>query len=187
MSSRALFTPIKVGEALLQHRCALAPLTRFRATKDHVHTPLGTEYYAQRASVPGTLLISEATFISPSAGGYDYAPGCYKTAQIKAWKEIVDAVHAKGSFIYLQLWHLGRTGSPDVLKAEEGGPFDLVAPSAVAYEGGAMPRAMTIEEIKALPAMYAQAAKNFVEIAGGDGVEIHMANGGSFFLRGPVA
>ncbi|KAK4705415.1 NADPH2 dehydrogenase, partial [Phenoliferia sp. Uapishka_3] len=177
MASQALFTPIQVGDVTLQHRVAMAPLTRFRATKDHVHTPLGTEYYTQRASVPGTLIISEATFISPSAGGYDHAPGIYNPAQIAAWKEIVDAVHAKGSFIYLQLWHLGRAASPDVLKAEVGGPYDVVAPSALGFEGGATPRALTLEEIKALPAMYAEAARNFVEGAGGDGVEIHSANG----------
>lgn len=105
------------------------------------------------------------------------APGIYTTEQIAAWKKIVEAVHAKGAFIYLQLWHLGRAASPDVLAKEIGGPFDVVGPSAVGFEGGATPRVLTLEEVKGLPALYAQAAKNFVEGAGGDGVEIHSANG----------
>ncbi|KAL8281072.1 hypothetical protein RQP46_006430 [Phenoliferia psychrophenolica] len=173
--SSALFTPITVGDIQLEHRVVLAPLTRFRASKDHVHSPMATEYYTQRAGVPGTLLITEATFISPQSGGYYHAPGVYTDPQIKAWKEIVDSVHAKGSKIYMQLWYLGRAASPDVLKEESG--LDVVGPSAIGFEGGAVPRAMTLEEIKGLPAVYAQAAKNFVEGAGGDGVEIHGANG----------
>lgn len=48
-------------------------------------------YYAQRAQAPGTLLISEGTFISPAAGGFDNAPGIYTRDQIAAWKKIVDA------------------------------------------------------------------------------------------------
>ena len=82
----------------------------------------------------------------------------------------------------MQLWHLGRAASPDVLKAESG--LDVVGPSAIGFTGGATPRALTIEEIKELPAMYAQAAKNFVEGAGGDGVEIH---GAKYFLPLEIA
>lgn len=86
----ALFSPIKVGTAQLKHRVALAPLTRFRATRStHVPVvPLVKEYYSQRGSVPGTLLITEATFIAPEAGGYRYAPGIWNQDQIKAWKEV---------------------------------------------------------------------------------------------------
>ncbi|KAM0753128.1 NADH:flavin oxidoreductase/NADH oxidase [Meredithblackwellia eburnea MCA 4105] len=170
----ALFTPIKLGNIEPQHRIVMAPLTRFRADEAHVHQDAAVEYYSQRASTPGTLLITEATFIAPQAGGYAHVPGVWSPEQTAAWKKIVDAVHAKGSFIYLQLWHLGRAASPDVLKKEG---FEVVGPSDVPFEGGATPRPLTLDEIKGLPALYAQAAKNFVEGAGGDGVEIHSANG----------
>lgn len=82
------FQALKVGSMLLQHCNVLAPLTRFRADAAHVHTDLGVEYYAQCASIPGSLLISEATIISPDAGGYDYVPGIYNEAQIAAWKKV---------------------------------------------------------------------------------------------------
>jgi len=39
------------------------------------------------------------------------------------------------------------------------------------------PRALTTSEVKEYVDLYAQAAKNFVLGAGGDGVEIHGANG----------
>ena len=83
-----LFRPIQLGDTLLKHRVVLAPLTRFRADKDHVPLlPIVKEYYTQRASEPGTLLITEATFIHPRAGGYAHVPGIWSDAQIQAWKE----------------------------------------------------------------------------------------------------
>jgi NADPH2 dehydrogenase len=88
MSLSKLFQPIKVGELNLKHRVVLAPLTRFRANDAHVPSPLAAEYYAQRASVPGTLLIAEATLISREAGGFANVPGIYTNDQIAAWKNV---------------------------------------------------------------------------------------------------
>jgi len=132
------------------------------------------EYYAQRASVPGTLLVSEATFISPQHGGYANVPGIYNQAQIDAWRTVTDAVHKKGSFIYLQLWALGRTADKNVAEKEG---IVVKSSSAVALSPQhAEPKEMTIDEIKETVSQYAQAAKNAIE-AGFDGVEIHGANG----------
>lgn len=64
-----LFAPIKVGRMELKHRLAMAPLTRFRADENHVHHEIAQTYYGQRACEPGTLIITEATFIDPLAGG----------------------------------------------------------------------------------------------------------------------
>lgn len=83
-----LFTPVAVGDITLQHRVVLAPLTRLRADDNHVHTHLGVEHYAQRAAVRGTLLITEATFIAPQAGGYHNVPGIWNDEQIAAWKSV---------------------------------------------------------------------------------------------------
>ncbi len=58
-SASRLFQPIRLGNSELSHRVVFAPLSRFRADKAHVPTDLQVEYYAQRASVPGTLLITE--------------------------------------------------------------------------------------------------------------------------------
>lgn len=99
-----LFTPVKLGKVTLSHRIALAPLTRYRADDNHVPLPMVKTYYEQRASVPGTLLITEATIISPRAGGYPNVPGIWNQDQVKAWREITEHVHAKGSYIFCQLW-----------------------------------------------------------------------------------
>ncbi|KZV70458.1 NADH:flavin oxidoreductase/NADH oxidase [Peniophora sp. CONT] len=170
-----LFSPIKIGNIQLQHRIVLAPLTRFRANEHHVHTDLAVEYYAQRASTPGTLLISEGTFIQPQAGGYPHVPGIWNEEQIAAWRKITDAVHAKGCFIFMQFWSLGRAALSEVLQQE--GPYDVVSASAIPIDDKqATPRPLTVDEIKEYVQWHAQAAKNAVR-AGFDGVEVHSASG----------
>ncbi|KFY19675.1 hypothetical protein V491_04292, partial [Pseudogymnoascus sp. VKM F-3775] len=91
----APFAPLSLGNHTLQHRVALAPLTRFRATDAHVPLPMVATHYAQRAAVPGTFLLTEATYVSPAAVGYRHAPGIYNAAQIAAWKPVTEAVHAR--------------------------------------------------------------------------------------------
>ncbi|KAJ7677694.1 hypothetical protein DFH06DRAFT_975942 [Mycena polygramma] len=180
MASSKLFQPIVLGDILLKHRVVMAPLTRFRADKDHVPLPHVLEYYTQRASVPGTLLITEATFIAPRAGGYTHGPGIWSEAQIAAWKQITDAVHAKGSFIYLQLWALGRAARPADLKAEDASLPFVSASDIPLRERPAMeirPRPLEVQEIREYTELYATAASNAVHKAGFDGVEVHSANG----------
>jgi NADPH2 dehydrogenase len=87
-ANSVLFQPIKIGRLNVGHRLVMAPLTRYRADEKHTHDHLAVEYYAQRASTPGTLLITEATFISPQAGGYHNVPGIYTSDQIAAWKKV---------------------------------------------------------------------------------------------------
>lgn len=180
-----LFTPFKVGSTDLEHRVVMAPLTRFRADFDHVPTEPMVRHYAQRAVVPGTLLITEATYISPKAGGYPNIPGLYTDKQLAAWKKVTDAVHAKGSKIFVQLWFLGRAAYPDPVGSGGAIPddnfdyeHDFVSASPIKmYPEGPTPRPMTEEEIVQTINDYATAAKNAVEKAGFDGVEIHGAHG----------
>ncbi|EIW75159.1 FMN-linked oxidoreductase [Coniophora puteana RWD-64-598 SS2] len=174
----ALFSPVQVGNLQLKHRIVLAPLTRFRGYDDHVPGPQAATYYGQRASMPGTLLVTEATFIDARAGGAPNVPGIYTDAQIEGWKEITDAVHAKGSFIHLQLWALGRTADPKFIVSEG---HDLVGASSIplkkhAENGHQPPRALAVAEIKQYVQLYAKAAQNAMK-AGFDGVEIHGAGG----------
>ncbi|GAA6058905.1 hypothetical protein JCM10212_002857 [Sporobolomyces blumeae] len=174
-ANTVLFEPLQVGQLKLSNRLALAPLTRFRNSDSHAPQAPSAEYYSQRASYPGTLLITEATFVDAKAGSYKNAPGIFTDEQIEGWKKVVDAVHAKGSYIYLQLWALGRAADPEVLKSETG--EDVQSASDVPFEGGAKPRPLTKDEINDYVGYYAKAAENFVKRAGGDGVEIHGANG----------
>jgi NADPH2 dehydrogenase len=175
MVESRLFKPLKLGNINLRHRIVMSPLTRFRADDEHVPLPFVAEYYAQRASVPGTLLITEATYISPEHSGYPNAPGIYNDTQIEAWKTVTNAVHEKGSYIVAQLWALGRAaGNKDFAGSD---PITVRGPSALPLqEEDVIPEALTVDQIKETVQQYAQAAKNAIK-AGFDGVEIHGANG----------
>src|SRR5664279_4540734 len=108
MNFPLLFSPLQVGRYQLKHRVVLAPLTRMRAAKPSLAPrPLNAEYYAQRAT-HGGLLIAEASPVAATGFGSPGVPGIYSDAQIEGWRKVVDAVHAKGGVIFLQLWHVGR-------------------------------------------------------------------------------
>jgi N-ethylmaleimide reductase len=186
MKFPSLFSPLKVGPYQLQHRVAMAPLTRMRADRSSfAPRPLNAEYYAQRAT-PGGLLIAEASPVMVTGRGNPGTPGIYSEAQIAGWRGVVDAVHAKGGLIFLQLWHVGRVSHSSF---QPGGALP-VAPSAVAITGNGMlamtadgkmvpyetPRALETEEVGQVVEAFRQAAVNAKQ-AGFDGVEIHGANG----------
>ena len=178
-----LFSPLKVYQ--LKHRVVMAPLTRMRAERPSLAPrPLNADYYAQRAT-EGGLIIAEASPVTATGFGNPGVPGIYTEQQVAGWRRVVDAVHAKGAFIFLQLWHVGRVSHSSF---QPGGALP-VAPSAIAIpeEFKAMtvdgklvpyetPRALETSEVFGIVAAFKQAARNAMA-AGFDGVEIHGANG----------
>ncbi len=178
-----LFSPLKIGPSILQHRVVMAPLTRMRAVAPaYAPTDLMVEYYGQRAS-EGGLIITEATQISEAARGGPDTPGIYTPEQITGWQRVSKEIRAKGGLAFMQLWHMGRI-SHSSYQPDAGAPW---APSAIAPSlevtlsdrtrvPAETPRAFTTEEIGGLIQSYVAAGKNAVA-AGFDGVEIHAANG----------
>jgi 2,4-dienoyl-CoA reductase-like NADH-dependent reductase (Old Yellow Enzyme family) len=174
-----LFDALRLGAILAPNRILMAPLTRGRATRDHVPTPMMATYYTQRASAG--LIISEATGITQQGLGWPYAPGIWSAEQVAGWRLVTDSVHAAGGRIALQLWHMGRLVHPSFLGgAAPVSSSATTAPGyAYTYEGKqpyAAARALRADEIPALLEDYRHAARNAME-AGFDGVQIHAANG----------
>ena len=178
---RALFEPAQAGALKLANRIVMAPLTRNRAGPGLVPGPLAVEYYAQRASAG--LIIAEATQVSAQAQGYADTPGCYTDDQVRGWKAVTDAVHAKGGTIVVQLWHCGRV-SHTSFQRDGGAP---VGPSAIrartktfvankGFVDASAPRALELGEIRGIVETFRYAATRAIE-AGFDGVELHGAHG----------
>ena len=94
MDHTSLFTPVALGSIEFPNRIVMAPLTRCRASADHVPTEIMTTYYAQRATAG--LIITEATMAIEGHSAFGMRePGIYSEAQVSAWKKVTDAVHAK--------------------------------------------------------------------------------------------
>ena len=179
-SSPHLLSPFDLCGLPLRNRVVMAPLTRARAGRERVPNDLMLEYYTQRASAG--LIISEATTISEQANGWVDSPGVYTEAQEAGWRKIVAALHARGTPIFLQLWHLGRASHSSF----HGGQ-PAVAASAIKINGESIhtpigkqpyevPRALETAEIAGVVEDYRGAAER-AKAAGFDGVEIHAANG----------
>ncbi|RYF43846.1 MAG: alkene reductase [Comamonadaceae bacterium] len=179
-----LFDPTQAGDLKLANRIVMAPLTRNRSP-NAIPPDIAQTYYAQRASAG--LLITEATAISQQGQGYSDVPGLYGTEQLDSWKKVTQAVHDKGGKIVVQLWHVGRVSHTE-LQPEGGKP---VAPSALTaktqtvlikdgvptFVDTSEPRALDAGEIPGIVHSFQAAARNAVETAGFDGVEVHGANG----------
>ena len=182
-SELKLFQPTRIGCIDLANRVVMAPLTRSRADEPAGDVPgsdINVEYYRQRSGAG--LIISEGTQVSPVGKGYMATPGIYSDAQVDGWRRITEAVHAAGSKMLAQIWHVGRITHPDLT-----GGAQPIAPSAiaprdvVAYTHGGkveipVPHAMSVEQIAEVVGQFRRAAANALR-AGFDGVEIHGANG----------
>jgi 2,4-dienoyl-CoA reductase-like NADH-dependent reductase (Old Yellow Enzyme family) len=175
----SLLDPIELGAIHAPNRILMAPLTRGRATYDHVPTPMMAEYYTQRAGAG--LIISEATGISLQGLGWPYAPGLWSKEQVEGWKPVTKSLHDAGGRIVAQLWHMGRvvhSSMPD--RSQPVSASTTTAPGhAHTYEGNqphVEARPLRIDEIPGLLDDYRNAARNAIE-AGFDGVQIHAANG----------
>lgn len=174
-----LFQPTRIGKIELQHRIVQAPLTRMRGVResDGVHIPgdLALEYYSQRAN-KGGLQLTEATDICHYASGYPGVPGVFTESQIAGWRRITDAVHAKGGFIFCQLWHTGRASPPSFRNGQQAFSSSDIPISGKALDGTEYgdnpPRPATLEDIESTTETFEAAAKKAIE-AGFDGVEIH--------------
>ncbi|XBW36719.1 hypothetical protein QEN19_002295 [Hanseniaspora menglaensis] len=212
--STNFFKPLKLSDNItLQHRGALSPLTRIRADDKHVYNlstdyteteewkkyiadsanktgnvkrGLSVEYYHQRSQRPGTLIFTEGTFPYAQAGGWSNVPGVYNDEQSDALKKIVDAVHANGSFIFVQFWNLGRVADPEVLQ-KEGLKYvsssdkyivngDMFETKKKALRSGNVLNSLTLDEIEQVKEDYLTAAKYSFK-AGADGIELHAAGG----------
>jgi N-ethylmaleimide reductase len=138
------------------------------------------EYYRQRASTGG-LIITESSHPSHDSRGYLGAPGIYTDAHVEGWRQITDAVHAKGGSIVMQIAHDGRQSHVDLSDGKL-----PIAPSVVPFEGKALTqdgwvpvsphRALKLDEIPGLVGSFLCGAERAKE-AGFDGIELHAANG----------
>jgi len=187
MKNLVLFDNVRLGPYTLRNRIVLPPLTRSRSSQPgNIPNDLMADYYRQRTGAG--LMVTEGTQIEPRGQGYAWTPGIHSPEQVEGWRRVIDAVHAEGGIIFLQLWHVGRVShtslqpggaapvAPSAIPADNVKVFIETGPGQGALALPSPPRALTTAEVKELVQLYAQAARNALD-AGFDGVEIHSANG----------
>ncbi|GJJ12947.1 hypothetical protein Clacol_007194 [Clathrus columnatus] len=97
----SLSDPLQLGELRLRNRNIVGAMIRNRST-GNMPNELNAEYYAQRALGNAGLIITEGTLISQQGTEWENIPGIWNRDQIKAWSNVVQAVHEAGGQIFCQ-------------------------------------------------------------------------------------
>ncbi len=174
-----LFEPLQAGDLRLPNRIVMAPLTRTRAGATHQPNALMAEYYAQRASAG--LILAEATLVAPATSANGGEPGLYDDATAQGWKAIVEAVHARGGRIMIQLFHPGRVAHSDIngvqpVSATARGIRDALTHTPKGKVPHETPRALDTDEVAEVRAQFRRGIALAHQV-GFDGVQIHAAHG----------
>jgi N-ethylmaleimide reductase len=180
----SLFTPVNAGSLELPNRIVMSAMTRSRAADGGLATGLTTVYYAQRASAG--LMVTGSISVSARGTGFLGTEGLYTDAQVAAWRQVTDTVHARGGRIAAQLNHCGRLSHSSLHGgAQPPGVSAVPAEAPVfAYDDqgnpghvpASAPRAMSTAQVRATVGDFAAAAAA-AQRAGFDAVEVQAANG----------
>ena len=178
-----LFEPLQQRGITLRNRIVVSPMCQYSAV-DGVVNDWHRVHLGSRAIGGAGLVIAEASAIEARGRISPTDAGIYSDEQVAAWAPITRFIRQAGAVAGVQLAHAGRkasTSQPWIGNArvapEDGGWSDVVAPSAIAFSDTyAQPRAMTLDEIRALPGLFADAVRRAFE-AGFELIELHAAHG----------
>lgn len=178
-----LLSPLTIGNTTFKNRIVISPMCQY-SSEDGFANDWHFVHLGSRAVGGASLIIQEATAVSPE-GRISYADaGLWKDEQVKEWEKIVSFIHQQGALAGIQLAHAGRKASTQKpwdggkqIPSSEANGWQTVSASAVPFhEGDEAPVALDKEGIKKVIADFVAAAKRAVE-AGYDVIEIHAAHG----------
>lgn len=130
------------------------------------------------------LVVVEATSVVPEGRISPNDLGLWNNTQESAFAPLTALAKSHGARIGIQLAHAGRKastypwkpGAPDGSVPLTEGGWQTVAPSAIAFDGLADPRALSTNEVREVIRAFIESADRAVR-AGFDVVEIHSAHG----------
>ncbi len=166
-----LFSPIKLRNMTVKNRIYFGPHVNMMAT-NYILDDRYVEY--QRARAKGGAGLQIAGMMPVMKNSLDLAgiQEVYDEKVIPMLRKMGEAVHSEGGRILVQLVHAGRESDIELTRLPTWAPSAI--PSPVMYRF--VPKAMEIEDIKALVKAFARSAV-FAKEAGLDGVELHGASG----------
>jgi anthraniloyl-CoA monooxygenase len=177
-----MFAPFRLRDMELKNRIVVSPMAQYKAV-DGRPTDWHLVHYGERAKGGAGLVCTEMTCVSPEGRITPGCTGMYAPEHERAWKRIVDFVHAEtDAKICLQLGHSGAKGSTQLGWEEmdaplKSGNWPVMAPSPIAWsERNQRARAMTRADMDRVRDQFVTAAEMGAR-AGFDMLEIHCAHG----------
>ena len=184
MPNPELFDSIQIREVEARNRLWVAPMCQYSVEKqDGVPTDWHLVHLGAFAVGGAGVVMTEATAISAEGRISPEDTGIWNDEQVAAWTPITRFIREHGAVPAIQLAHAGRKGSTfkpwspvhGTVPADQGG-WQAVAPSAVAFEGYAVPLALDAVGIAKVVDDFVAAALRSLE-AGFELLEIHAAHG----------
>lgn len=177
-----LFSPLQIKNVVLKNRIVVSPMCEYSSV-DGFANNWHLVHLGSRAVGGASLIITEATAVSPEGRISIVDLGIWKDEHKAKLKEIVDFIHDNGAVAGIQLAHAGRKASFDVpwenpaqVDKDKGG-WDTVAPSAIQFNPkDKMPIALDAEGIEKVKSDFKAATKRALAI-GFKVVEVHAAHG----------
>ena len=176
-----LFSPITVGGVTIKNRVWVSPMCQYSAVEGVIQDWHAVHYGAFITGGAGLVMV-EASAVRPQGRISAGDVGIWTDQQAQVLAEIPRFAHRHGVKAGIQIAHAGRKASAHQpwnggasMKPSEGA-WETEAPSAVPYEGFAIPREMTIQDIEQLKVDFIAAAERALG-AEFDVVEIHAAHG----------
>lgn len=168
-----LLSPGYIGKVELRNKTVMAAMGMSQAEKGFVNKAV-LNHYAERAKGGVGAIIVEVTCVdSPLGLNTNGMLVIDDDKYIPGMTELASVIHEGGSKAFLQISHTGRGARRKIIGDQPVGPSAVAMPySYMMGLANETPRALTIEEIKAIEEKYAQAALR-AKKAGFDGVEIH--------------
>jgi 2,4-dienoyl-CoA reductase-like NADH-dependent reductase (Old Yellow Enzyme family) len=180
MSAR-LFQPLTLRGTTFPNRAWVSPMCQYSSTDGLANDWHRVHLGGLAIGRPG-LVLSEATAVTPEGRISPEDLGLWSDAHAEALAPVVDFVHGQGVPFGFQLAHAGRKASTYTPWLGEGsvpvdaGGWETLAPSAAAFGGYAVPRAMTEDDLVRTRDAFAAAARRALGL-GVDTVELHFAHG----------
>ena len=171
MKFKAMFQPINIGPMTVKNRFVVPPMGNNFANTDGTMSEQSVAYYQERAKGGFGLITIEATVVHQGAKGGPRKPCLYDDSTIESFRKVVEACHAEGAKVSVQLQNAGPEGNAK----NAGAPIEAASPIP-ADCGRDIPVEVSTEKVYELVRGYGLAAKRAME-AGVDAVEIHMAHG----------
>ncbi|QDZ16492.1 NADH:flavin oxidoreductase/NADH oxidase [Humibacter ginsenosidimutans] len=181
-----LFDPLDIRGTRLRNRIFTAPMCQYSVmTRDGVPTPWHLMHLGSIAAGGSSLVIAEATAVTPGGRISDRDTGIWNDDQVDAWRPIARFIAEQGAVPGIQLAHAGRKASTWSPWGEDGrsgsipadsGGWTALAPSPIAFHGLAVPEELDLEGIDRVVDAFTAAARRSVK-AGFGMVEIHAAHG----------
>jgi 2,4-dienoyl-CoA reductase-like NADH-dependent reductase (Old Yellow Enzyme family)/thioredoxin reductase len=167
-----LFSPVRIGVLEIKNRVAMTSMgVGLAAVGGGINDDIIAFYEARARGGVGLILSGICRVMDGTGAGEPCQLAARNLADVQGIGRLMDTVHKYGTKMFIQLHHPGRQGSVLI-----GGEQPVSASAVENPFTKETPREITVAEIGNIQQAFVNGAR-IVQLAGGDGVELHGAHG----------